>query len=120
MDSKRDARSRIRADLERRGVAPELLDKLTGEIAAVAGDLDPESLDHILSGASIAYGACDAARDDFDTSLRQLQEIEGLMGAFADELSKLDEALEVLAAVLRRMRTPTPRRPAKASPKLLH
>jgi len=40
---------------------------------------------------------------------KELKEVERLMGAFAGELTKLDEVVEVLAAYVRRMRSSTPR-----------
>ena len=51
-----------------------------------------------------------------ERSLRDVREVERLLGAFSGELEKLDEVLEVLAAYAQRMRP----QPAKRERRTLH
>jgi len=100
--------ARIRTDLESRGIASEHCDALSRRIEARLAAVGPDAYGSLLEGVAVAYGVQGEAGEQVDQSLRELQEIERLMGAFAGELSKLDEVLEVLAAYVRRMRTNSP------------
>lgn len=51
-----------------------------------------------------------------ERNMRDVREVERLLGAFSGELEKLDEVLDVLAAYAQRMRTNPDRRP----PRTLH
>ncbi|MBW2273590.1 MAG: hypothetical protein JRG96_09985 [Deltaproteobacteria bacterium] len=102
---------RIRRDLEARGVAADLAGELARhlEVRIVAGGHD--RYDSLLDGAALASRAQCDADTKAERNSRDLQEVERMMSAFAEELSKLDETLEVLAAYVRRMRTSSGPRP---------
>jgi len=96
---------RIRRDLVARGVsndnAGELARQLEQQLAAGGQD----RYETLLDGAALAFRAQSEADAEAEQSSRDLQEIERMMNAFAGELCKLDETLDVLSAYVRRMRT---------------
>jgi hypothetical protein len=97
-------RDKIWADLEARGVARELCETLSASLDERHYRRSPEAYQALLDGVALACGVQTELDGDLLRNLRDLRETERLMGAFAQELSKLDEVLEVLAAHLRRMR----------------
>ena len=103
-------RERIRADLERRGVSPELSQRLCVRVEDRAPGLDHSEYELLLDGVAAAAGVHDESEQETSQQLRDLQDIERLMGGFTKELAKLDEVLEVLAAHVRKMRSNTPDR----------
>lgn len=98
-------RARIRADLAERGVDTDAVEILFQELEGQGVDLDSARYQALLAGVA---AACRAGVEEDDPELlrntAELREIERMMGAFADELAKLDETLEVLSAYVRRMR----------------
>jgi hypothetical protein len=102
------ARDRIRADLAARGVAPEFCEALSERLQTQVESFDAPSYLPLLDGVAAAYGIHEETSEALSNRLRELSEIERLMSAFAGELSKLDEVLNVLAAHVGRMRTSTP------------
>jgi ubiquinone biosynthesis protein UbiJ len=98
---------RIRRDLEERGVASEFSRSVSDRLEPFAGDLTADVYEAVLSGVAMAYGV--HRRGDLAAlqgeSSSDLDEMHRLMSDFASELHKLDEALEVLAAYLTRLRT---------------
>ena len=103
-------RERIRANLERRGVTSELSAMLALSIEEQVPEEGSAAYDSLLDGVALASGIESASSEELCRSLRDLRELERLMGSFVGELSKLDEALEVLAAYLRRMRANSARK----------
>jgi flagellar motor switch protein FliG len=101
-------RDRIRADLAERGVAPEFCEALSKRLEAQVASFDNPSYSPLLDGVAAAHEVHSETTEALDERLRQLGEIERLMSAFEDELSKLDEVLSVLAAHVERMRTTSP------------
>ncbi|MDX1650606.1 MAG: hypothetical protein R3263_12205 [Myxococcota bacterium] len=97
---------RIRADLERRGVAPELSQTVSHHLEPFARELAPEAYEAVLAGVALAWSARPGEGDAVRglPSRGELDEMQRLMGEFAGELRKLDEVLELLAAYLTRMR----------------
>ena len=81
----------------------------------MADRLHPEIYDAVLTGATLAYGEHRRSLGALQESVRDLGEIQTLLTAFGEELAKLDEALETLAAYTLRMRTQS-----TASGRLLH
>ena len=73
----------------------------------------------LILGATITFGAQAEQQASVDRNLREVKEVERLLGAFSGELEKLDEVLEVLAAYAQRMRT-KPAKPNKADGRVLH
>ena len=100
------ARSRnIRRDLEARGITGDFADALTPRLERVGDRLHPDIYDAVLTGVALAYGEHRRSLDALDGVGSDLEEIQILLTAFNDELQKLDEALEVLAAYATRIRS---------------
>ena len=103
----RDActRDEVSSSLQERGITSEdagaLADRLTPDVA----ERDRQGRGDYLDGVAMSWHALGDARGQLDGRLREIREVERLMGAFTGELSKLDEVLEVLAAYVRRMRS---------------
>lgn len=103
----RGERGRTRAALEARGVAEDLARTLAERLEPKLRGLSSEASEALLDGAAAAYAVECVSQESLQRQLDGLREIERLMGGFAGELAKLDEALEVLAAHVRRMRAQT-------------
>ena len=100
---------RVRSDLESRGITADLSAMIAVQLcqrkANEPSRLTPDQYEALIEGAALACGV----RSNFDepapdSSADQVREIERMMQAFAGELSKLDESLEVLSTYVRRMR----------------
>ncbi len=98
-------RSRIRADLESKGVAPEFSQPVADRLADIAPDFSSGEYEAVLDGVAAAYGV---HQRDFD-SASDVNEIQRLMDGFTGELRKLEEGLQILSAYVHRMRTRTTR-----------
>ena len=70
----------------------------------------------LVSAAVAAVQLQAEAQANVERNMRDVKEVERLLGAFSGELEKLDEVLEVLAAYAQRMRT----QPARKPPHTLH
>lgn len=111
---------RMRRDLSHRGVSPELSEQIAVQLCARTrmDAMSPEEYDALIDGAVLACGAREEIAFDGATdadaeaeNAGKVREIERMMQAFAGELQKLDESLEVLSAYVRRMRTEPSRKP---------
>jgi hypothetical protein len=96
----------IRADLEARGVAPELASRLAAPVARRSSVLDAGRYQAVIAGIALAVRMQGEEIARLRGAARELDEMQRLLGNFADELKKLDEALETLAAYVVRMRRP--------------
>lgn len=96
---------RIQADLARLGVAEEVRGDLARRLETVARHLSPDAYDAALAGVAVAHGLHHEEEQVLRRSLRDLEEIHRLIGAFSDELRKLDEALRILSTYVGRMRS---------------
>jgi hypothetical protein len=94
-------RSRICADLESKGVAPEFSQPVADRLADIAPDFSSGEYEAVLDGVAAAYGV---HQRDFDT-VGDVIEIQRLMDGFTGELRKLEEGLQILSAYVHRMRT---------------
>ena len=97
--------ARVRADLERMGVHGAAGDCLARRLTALTPRLDRGGYESALAGAALAHGVGRREREEARRSARDLREIERMLGAFGDELQKLDEAMGILSAYVERMRT---------------
>jgi hypothetical protein len=97
----------IRRDLERRGVESAFSVTVSLRLAPFADELTVDAYEAILSGVAMAYGVQRGAERAHPGAEgeQNLDEMQRLMSDFAGELRKLDEALEMLAAYLTRLRT---------------
>jgi hypothetical protein len=100
----RERRAGIQAELERRGLSTAFARALCAKLEPFVADLAAEQLEAVLSGAALAYGVHRRAVESFRRTARELDEVETLLGSFAQELHKLDEAVEILAAYAVRLR----------------
>lgn len=98
-------RERVRADLQRRGVASDFSSSICDRLAPFSDDLTPELYDAVLSGVAMAYGVHRRGVEASQESTPDFAEVERLMSGFVSELRKLDEALETLAAYVSRLRS---------------
>ena len=109
---------RLQRGLEARGIEADLRERLFDQLSQQAVGMSTSQFEALLDGAALACGAQHGSEEEFVDNPEQVREIERMMQAFAGELSKLDESLEVLAAYVRRMRTPV--RAPRSSTDLLH
>ena len=96
-------RSRIRADLEGRGVGSAFSEPVAERLEEVAPDLSSAEYAAALEGVAAAY---EVYREDCEAlahSSRDIDEIQRLMQGFAGELRKLEEGLRIVSAYVLRM-----------------
>ena len=96
-------RSRIRADLESRGVDSGYSDPVAERLEEIALGLSSSEYAAALEGVAVAY---DVYREDCEAlahSSRDIDEIQRLMQGFAGELRKLEEGLRIVSAYVLRM-----------------
>lgn len=109
-------RSRIRADLENKGVAPEFSESVADRLATIAPDFSSEEYSAVLDGVAAAYGVHRRDREAALDISGDVDEIQRLMLGFAGELRKLEEGLQILSAYVHRMRA----RAARGQTGLIH
>ena len=100
-------RQDIERDLERLGVTAELRDALCQRLEPIAPSLSDDAYQAALAGIAAAYDVHRVGEAALERSMGDLREIQRLLGAFSDEMRKLDEALRVLSTYVQRMRTKT-------------
>ena len=91
--------------LQQQGVSAEWAATLARRLEPMHRELGPGSAEAILRTAATTVDAQAEAHATVERNLRDVREVERLLGAFSGELEKLDEVLEVLAAYAQRMRT---------------
>lgn len=109
---------RIRDELAQLGVAGQAREELAKRLAPIARSLSPEAWGAALAGVALAHGVHREHEEALRRSARDLGEIQRLLGAFGDELRKLDEALQVLSTYVKRMRSRA--RPVAPERRTLH
>jgi hypothetical protein len=107
----------IREDLVGRGVDPALARRLAVAIEKRAASLDVPRYQGVIAGVALVVAAQRRELEQLRKAADELGEVRRLLGAFTDELGKLDEALETLAAYVLRMKNP---QPAPPSGRVLH
>lgn len=90
--------------LEQLGVEGALRDALCRRLSALTTTPSEPLLRAALAGVAAAQELRRADEAALRRSARDLQEIQRLLAAFADEIAKLDEALRILSAYVQRMR----------------
>jgi NAD(P)-dependent dehydrogenase (short-subunit alcohol dehydrogenase family) len=96
----------IQADLAARGIDEALARRLATAIAKRVGVLDLPRYQGVIAGVALAVSAQRRELDALRRASDELGEVRRLLGSFTDELEKLDEALETLAAYVVRMKNP--------------
>ena len=107
----------IRRDLERLGVADAVREELSRRLETMARHLSDDAYDAALAGVALAHALHREGEDALRKSVRDLHQLQHLLGAFSDEMRKLDDALQILTTYVRRMRSRT--QPIERA-KLLH
>jgi hypothetical protein len=97
-------RQRIRADLERRGVAEHLSDPFSQRLVEIAADLSASEYHAAILAMAAAYEVVQRDAGEFESRCRDVREIQHLMQGFAGELRKLEEGLRIVSAYLVRLR----------------
>jgi hypothetical protein len=105
-------REQIEADLIARGLEPALAKRLAQAIEKRAPTLDAARYQGIVAGIALAVTAQRRELEQLRKAAAELAEVRRLLGNFTDELEKLDEALETLAAYVVRMKNPQPTPPS--------
>jgi hypothetical protein len=96
-------RSRIRADLESKGISPTFSACLAERLEAMNPEPGSDAYAAVLDGAAAVF---DVYREDcraLEHSSRDIDEIQRLMQGFAGELRKLEEGLRIVSAYVLRM-----------------
>lgn len=103
----------IQSDLETRGVAKPLARRLAEAIAKRTSSLDGGRYQAVVAGIALAVTAQSREIAQLRRAADELGEVQRLLCSFTDELKKLDEALETLAAYVVRMKNPQPAAPRR-------
>jgi hypothetical protein len=104
------------SQLVERGVSGECAMRLAPVLREQHGELGRGSARGLIRGAVLASEIHAEAQAFVERNMRDVREVERLLGAFSGELEKLDEVLEVLSAYAQRMRA----KPARPSRGMLH
>jgi len=107
----------IQADLVARGLDASLARRLAQAIEKRIGVLDAGRYQGVIAGVALAASAQRRELEQLRKAADELGEVKRLLGSFTNELEKLDEALETLAAYVVRMKNPQPK---AASGRVLH
>lgn len=99
------------------GIGAEWAARLAPRLAESQRELGSGTTPALIRGAALAMALQAESQAHVERNLRDVREVERLLGAFTGELAKLDEVLEVLAAYAQRMR---PQKPNGSSGHLLH
>jgi hypothetical protein len=93
--------ARVRAELAQLGVGQPLADELARRLAPMIRGLSSEAYAAALAGVALAHGV---QEDALRRSLRDLGEVQRLLGAFGEELCRLEEALRLLSREVKQSR----------------
>ena len=86
------------------GVSPQWAPRLAARLEHLDAEIEPVSRAAMLRGVAVAVEVQSEVQADVERNLRDVREVERLLGAFTGELEKLDEVLNVLGAYAQRMR----------------
>jgi hypothetical protein len=103
----------IQADLVARGVDAALARRLATAIEKRTAALDVGRYQGVIAGIALVVAAQRREVEQLRKAADELGEMRRLLGNFTDELEKLDEALETLAAYVLRMKNPQPAPPSR-------
>ena len=104
------------ARLIEEGVSADWATRISAQLIPAYARLGRGSATALIQGAALAVGVQAGEKASVERSLRDVREVERLLGAFSGELEKLDEVLEVLSAYAQRMRA----KPARTPDPTLH
>ena len=95
------------------GVGVEWAVPLSKCLLTLHRELGHDAVEPLLRGAVATVEIQAEAQAHVERNMRDVREVERLLGAFSGELEKLDEVLEVLAAYAQRMRAQPGRKPSR-------
>jgi len=98
------------------GVSAEWASRIARRLEPLNHEIGRGSATPMIRAAAAAVEVQAEAHAYVERNMRDVREVERMLGAFSGELEKLDEVLEVLAAYAQRMRT----KPAKGAGHTLH
>jgi hypothetical protein len=98
------------------GVSIEWARQIADLLSPRHADLGRGSAVALIEGAAVAVRVQAAAHAGVERNMKDVREVERLLGAFSGELEKLDEVLEVLSAYAQKMRS----KPGNSSRRTLH
>jgi hypothetical protein len=101
----------IQADLVARGVDFALARRLGAAIEKRIQALDSGRYQGVIAGVALGVTAQKRELEQLRKAADELGEVKRLLGSFSEELGKLDEALETLAAYVVRMKNAQPAAP---------
>jgi hypothetical protein len=110
-------RQQIERDLERLGIGGELREALSQRLEPIAPALSEDAYQAALLGIAAANDVRRLGEAALERSMGDLREIQRLLGAFSDEMRKLDGALRVLSNYVQRIR---PKGSAPERPRSVH
>jgi len=93
------------------GVSAEWASPLARRLEPLHNEFGQGSAATLIRAAAAAVDVQSEVRAYVDRNMRDVREVERLLGAFSGELEKLDEVLEVLAAYAQRMRNKPVKKP---------
>ncbi len=96
-----------------RGVDAALARRLATAIEKRTAALDVGRYQGVIAGIALVVAAQRREVEQLRKAADELGEMRRLLGNFTDELEKLDEALETLAAYVLRMKNPQPAPPSR-------
>ncbi len=99
------------ARLNDEGVSAEWASPLARRLEPLHDEFGQGSAATLIRAAAAAVEVQSEVRAYVDRNMRDVREVERLLGAFSGELEKLDEVLEVLAAYAQRMRNKPVKKP---------
>ena len=103
--------------IEAAGVSRDWAVRLAPRLAESQRELGRGAAPALIRGAALAMAIQAETQAQVERNLRDVREVERLLGAFTGELEKLDEVLEVLSAYAQRMR---PQNAASPPRRMLH
>ncbi len=99
----RRTRDRVARDLAQLGVEEAVCAELARRLEPLLRVLSPEAYGVALAGVSLTHRVHREREGAWRNSVRELSELQRLLGAFADELRKVDAVLGTLSAELKRI-----------------
>ena len=93
------------------GVSEDWAPRIARRLESLDAEPDPRGAELLIQAAVATFEVQADAHAYVERNLRDVREVERLLGAFSGELEKLDEVLEVLAAYAQRMRTKPNKKP---------
>lgn len=100
----RQGRQRIARDLARLGIDERVCAELAGGLEPLVRLLSPEVYGVALASVSVTHRVHRDREAALERSVREISELQRLLGALTDELRKVDELVGVLTAQMKRIR----------------